>query len=281
MFDAARARNDAEPSRPSGAPGGSQLPADVPMPGTRVAAIAPSLPAHPNPYGRRGAYDATMLDGPVDLHATFLEYWRILYRRKWLILSVLAGTVGIGMAYTLMMTPLYSATTRLQIDRSVARVVDTGQTSPSTEADAYDFLKTQFELLQSRAVAERVASNLKLGEDASLFKQRDFSLLGTMTGLFSGPKKTETPAEKPNLNAAAAKIVMGGRLIRPVQGARLVDITLPTRARRVRRRSRSVSPRPTSPPTSTSGSKPTPTPRPSSKTRSSRSRCGSRKPIRS
>lgn len=225
MFDAARGRNDAELPRPAGDANGLQLPVEAPMPGTRVATVNPNLPAHPHPYGRRGAYDSITLDGPIDLHATFLEYWRILYRRKWLILSILAAVVGIGMAYTMMQTPLYSATTRLQIDRSVARVVDAGQTSPTTEADAYDFLKTQFELLQSRALAERVASNLNLADDVSLFNRRDFSPVGTITGLFMpSTKKTEAPADTANRNVAAARIVMGGRVIRPVQGARLVDI---------------------------------------------------------
>jgi polysaccharide biosynthesis transport protein len=226
MLDASRSRNDAEPPRSIADSGGSLLPGDAPAPapGTRVATVNPNLPAHPYPYGRKGAYETSVLDGPVDLHATFLEYWRILYRRKWLILGILAATVGLGMAYTLMMTPLYSAITRLQIDRSVARVVDTGQTSPSTEADAYDFLKTQFELLQSRALAERVASNLKLADDADFFKQRGGSVFGAAMRLLGRSPQAEATGEKAANTNAAAKVVLGNRTVKPVQGARLVDI---------------------------------------------------------
>ena len=74
MFDTARGRHDGEPSRPGGDHSGSQAPADVSAPGTRVAIVSPNVPAHPNPYGRRGSYDSHSLDSPVDLHATFLEY---------------------------------------------------------------------------------------------------------------------------------------------------------------------------------------------------------------
>ena len=44
-------------------------------------------------------------------------------------------------------------------------------------------MRTQLELLQSRAIAERVANSLKLGEDADFLKPRDFSILGGLRGL--------------------------------------------------------------------------------------------------
>ena len=76
-----------------------------------------------------------------------------------------------------MTTPLYMATVRLQIDRNVAKIVDSGNVLPVEGSDA-EFFRTQQELLRSRAMAERVATSLDLGSDADFFKPRGFSLLG-------------------------------------------------------------------------------------------------------
>ena len=48
-----------------------------------------------------------------------LEYWRILYKRKWLILGIAAAFVVLGAVRTLMQTPVYTSTVRLQIDPPV------------------------------------------------------------------------------------------------------------------------------------------------------------------
>ena len=52
-----------------------------------------------------------------------LEIWRIVYKRKWLIVGIAAAIFAIGAVRTLMQVPLYTATVRLQIDRNVAKIV--------------------------------------------------------------------------------------------------------------------------------------------------------------
>src|SRR5579883_907416 len=112
------------------------------------------------------------------------EYWRIALRRKWLVLGIALTFVVLGGLRTLMMTPLYTSTVRLQIDRNVAKIVEGGNVTPVEGTDV-EFLKTQYELLQSRTMAERVASALKLGEDLDFLKPRDFS-----------PFRTDTPKDR-------------------------------------------------------------------------------------
>lgn len=216
MFEGTWRGPEREPAGGSAAPTDSAAAAQ-----TSVATIPPSLPAAHNPY--RGAYDVATLDAPVDLHAKFLEYWRIIYRRKWLILSLVAASMSIGIIRTLITVPLYSATTRLQIDRTETRVVDKDQGGAQLAADANDFLKTQFELIQSRALAERVIISLRLSEDPSFFKSREFALFGTLQNFLGRDSASRSSQE--NLVEKAAKIVLKNRVVRPVPGARLVDIT--------------------------------------------------------
>ena len=153
--------------------------------GGQLVLAAQNLPAARDPYGMLAGYPATGTETPGHSYLDIiLELWRIVYKRKWLILSIAAAILTIGTVRTLMKVPLYTATARLQIDRNVAKIVNTEGVMPVENAD-YDFMRTQYELLKSRNMAERVVSSLTLGDDPDLLKPRQMSLLGLVTGLFS------------------------------------------------------------------------------------------------
>ena len=131
-------------------------------------------------------------------------------KRKWLILSILGTVVVFGALRTLMETPLYTTGIRLQIDRNVAKVVEGGNVAPTEGAYDLDFLRTQYELLKSRAMAERVASELRLADDADFFKPREVSILSVLRGMISAGASPENKApNKAALQSAAAG--MGGQ----------------------------------------------------------------------
>ena len=85
-------------------------------------------------YGELGFNAGYAVDEPTDFGLQLREYWRIFNKRKWVILSVVAAFVILGAVRTLMMTPLYTATVRLQIDRTAAKVVEGGNITPGEEA---------------------------------------------------------------------------------------------------------------------------------------------------
>src|SRR5690606_19283858 len=58
-------------------------------------------------------------DDEIDL----LAYWRILVKRRWLVLGVLAGTLALALLATLLMPSIYRGTTTMQIDREVMEVL--------------------------------------------------------------------------------------------------------------------------------------------------------------
>ena len=203
--------------------------------GGQLIVGAQRLPTTQDPYGLLG-YPTTAVEAPGYSYLDIaLEIWRIVYKRKWLIVSIAAAIFAIGAVRTLMQTPLYTASVRLQIDRNVAKIVNTEGVLPVEDGD-YDFMRTQYELLKSRNMAERVVSALSLGDDPDLLKPREMSLLGLVTGLFSsgsnGPVLDGSAA-----SAAAVGVVMGNVAVNPVMGSRLVDVTYsdtsPERAQRV------------------------------------------------
>ncbi|MGJ0533706.1 GumC family protein [Methylocystis sp.] len=193
---------------------------------------ARAVTATRDPYGRIGAYAGNAPETHDGLGLDLREYWRILNKRKTLIASIAAAFLAIGLIWTLMQTPLYTATVRLQIERNVAKIVESGNVTP-TETFDLDFLKTQYELLQSRSLAERVASMTRLADDPEFNKPVGSSILS----IFGGSDKTAPGSQQSGREIAAAKMILDRRVVRPVPGSRLVDVSYsdpdPARALRI------------------------------------------------
>lgn len=113
---------------------------------------------------------ALELQGPAqpaedDSQIDLMTYWRIIVKRRWTVISMVVAAVALAVIQTLMTTPLYRATAVLQIDREPIRVLNTEGVIPSESVWDENFYQTQFELLKSRSMAERVASAMNLAED--------------------------------------------------------------------------------------------------------------------
>lgn len=107
-----------------------------------------------------GQAPATEIDDSLHLR----DLLRIMLKRKWWILSSAVLFLIASTITTLMETPLYRATTTVQIDRMAQRVVDYRDGTGANEGyfDDGSYMQTQMELLRSKALAERVMEALKL-----------------------------------------------------------------------------------------------------------------------
>ena len=171
-------------------------------------------------------------EGEINL----LDYWRILLKRRWIIISTLAMVVVLVVVNTLLTTPIYRATTVMQIERDSVQVVQVGGVSgPDGGGDYdYDFYQTQFELMKSRALAQRVVSQLGLAESGELDTLWPKSTWSKLRALVSGSGQAEKPASpataRPQGNVDAKRltglaIAFGGGInIEPVRKSRLVRI---------------------------------------------------------
>ncbi|HRJ65134.1 MAG TPA: Wzz/FepE/Etk N-terminal domain-containing protein, partial [Brevundimonas sp.] len=97
-------------------------------------------------------------------------YWRLALKHRILILGCFFGALVVGAALTLLMTPIYTAKATLQIDREAARVFNSTDVTPSESLiQGEEFFQTQYGLLRSRSLAERVIESLGLANsDAAL-----------------------------------------------------------------------------------------------------------------
>ena len=164
--------------------------------------------------------------GPDDDEISLLEYGQVIYRRRWLVLGVAGIVVFVALVATLLMTPLYRATTTLQINRDTIKVVDVQGMTPAESFNDQDFYQTQYELLQSHSLARRVISDLDLPRDAVFRRMMQPSPLGRLIGLLHpGGAGAASPAA---LDHDYVKTLLGAVSIEPVRNSRLVAIHVDT-----------------------------------------------------
>jgi polysaccharide biosynthesis transport protein len=157
-----------------------------------------------------------------------LAYWRILVKRRWLVLSILGGVVALALLATLMATPIYRATTVLQLEKEGQQVVQVEGVQPSGDGWDPNFLTTQYELIRSRSLAERVANELNL-TDAALERISAPGWTSRMLALLRPASKEALTAAEAKVDAAtqlrnAASVVSAGLSVEPVRNSRLVKI---------------------------------------------------------
>lgn len=171
----------------------------LPPPDRRSLRVSGRDVAHPAPLvGER-------VGAPAEDSSRFNanELLRVMGRWKWLILGILAASILASVLVTLAMTPIYQATATIEINPRSADVTGRQAEIQQQATDENQFLRTQYGLLQSRALAERVARTLNLGE---------------VPGFVEGA----TPTAR--RRAAAAKIARNLEIL-PQPGSNLVQVS--------------------------------------------------------
>ena len=143
-------------------------------------------------------------------------YWRLVIKHRILIVGSFLGALVIGVALTLLMTPIYTAHATLQIDRESARVFNSEEVAPrESMIQGEEFFQTQYGLLRSRSLAERVIENLRLARS-------DDSLRSL--GVEPPPSRGSAAEQATRRRAAALEAVQENLSIAPVRGSRLVAV---------------------------------------------------------
>ena len=93
------------------------------------------------------------------------EYWNIIRRRLWLIVGILAAAELLTALLVLTMTPLYSATSTILIERQTPQVLESKNPQVEQSQDSDNFYKTQYEMLKSRSLAAEVIHTLNLDKN--------------------------------------------------------------------------------------------------------------------
>ncbi len=164
------------------------------------------------------------------------EYWYLLKRYRWLILGCTAAVVCVAMLYAFTRTRLYTAQATILIERKAPQAVKI-QDALSESLDNAEYYKTQYEILKSRALAERVIKEQGLESRAPFSSQQKVVKPGLFSGILKAvsdwrqrssqaPKKAGEPPSTLNPGIVSAYLRM--LKVQTVPGTGLVKVAFET-----------------------------------------------------
>lgn len=145
---------------------------------------------------------------------------QLAMRWKWLIVGSVAAFMLLGLALTLLMTPKYTASSTLEIQRESYRIVQVQGVEPESSPVDLEFYQTQYGLLTSQSLAQRVARNLGLHQNRQFFEM--FGSSKYVEQLKAGPGTAAQQAERLR---EAGEILLENLAVHPVRLSRLVSIS--------------------------------------------------------
>ena len=149
---------------------------------------------------------------PSDKSRTLDDYFRIVWKRRWATMAIFLGVVALVSLYTFTATPVYRATVQLLIERTPPRLPDQQTSFSPYDAYSEEFYQTHYKLLESRALAKKVAEKLDL-KNNSYYKAIFQSL---------PPKADE--ALKQRAEEMLVGSIAGGVEVSPLRQSSLVNV---------------------------------------------------------
>jgi succinoglycan biosynthesis transport protein ExoP len=108
--------------------------------------------------------------GDAERDSRARQYLRIAKRWRYVILGAILAFLLLGLVGTLLMTPQYTAATTIEISRESDKVTGFQGVQRDTTTADQEFYQTQYGLLRSRALSERVAAQLGFVDSEKFFK---------------------------------------------------------------------------------------------------------------
>jgi capsular exopolysaccharide synthesis family protein len=187
------------------------------------------LDEEPSPRGERatGAAGGASLppeleDARGDLRARLLTYLGLAIKHKVLAAAIVGVFLFGGLVVTVRTPKIYSAATTIKIDRSVPRVVKGSLAQSDADNGDAQFYDTQYELIRSRTLADRVATALSLAQSDFLGAPQPM-LFDRLLGQDSGPVVIDADAIRARHERAVGQI-MAGLSVQPVGQSSVVRI---------------------------------------------------------
>lgn len=183
-----------------------------------------------SPPGERGPWHETPSGGRRELSSEagwseksediplvdLATYWRLALKYRFLIIGCFLGALVLGATLTLLMTPIYTAQATLQIDREAARVLDSEDVAPRENMMmGEEFFQTQYGLLRSRSLAERVIESLGLASSNEALEAM---------GVEAPEAGGTAGAQALQRREAALAALQANLSVAPVRGSRLVAV---------------------------------------------------------
>ncbi len=190
----------------------------------RILMASDSAP--PAPYG----YGSNIL-GVDEVHLS--DYLRVLYKRRWTVLTAFLIVALSVCVYTFTATPIYEARVQILIEKEATNVVSFKEAFEQNQV-ADDYYQTQYKILQSRALARRTLDAVKLWDHQQFNPKPDDSLtvgkmvtapVALVSGWFKGSKPGEAPlVDETRTQSSTIDRFLSDLTVSPIRNSRLVDV---------------------------------------------------------
>lgn len=159
--------------------------------------------------------------GQADRTSFIRQYLRIAARWRYVIIGVTIAFVLAGLIATLLVTPKYTATATVEIARESSKVTDFQGVERETSTLDQEFYQTQYGLLRSRALSERVADQMRLVDDPKFF---EMFRLKSDAPAFTPVNNRYPVTGRAQRRRVAGEILLRNLTVTPTRLSRLVEI---------------------------------------------------------
>ncbi|WP_460101520.1 GumC family protein [Qipengyuania sp. 483] len=156
--------------------------------------------------------------------STLQHYLRVALRWRWILIGLTLAGMILGLVVTLLMTPKYMAEVTIEISRDSDQVTNFQGVEQEVSLADQEFYQTQYSLLESRTLAERVARELQLVDDPAFFEM--FGVDGDSDVAFSMSNGRYTAQGRAYRQRVAGQILLENLSVDPIRLSRLVDISI-------------------------------------------------------
>ena len=168
-----------------------------------------------------------ILDVSLEESPRLLDYWHIILKRRWAVLTcllVIFSTVAIG---TFKQKPIYAGRILIEVNPEEPQVLNFQQIQPTGASwDVQSYRETQYKILKSRSLAERVVRDLRLYQYPEFYQSRSFlGLVAKNPGKI--PSASDPNPPDPNSDAYRNSVsnFMSALAVNPIERSNLVEVS--------------------------------------------------------
>lgn len=152
------------------------------------------------PIGAEGGNDAAWM---------LRQVWQHARRWRYLLAGIFVGAIALAVVVTLLLPPRFAARTQIEVSREQKNITNLAGLESPQESRDIEFYGTQYALLKSESLAERVVRKLKLLESEKFLDDAGW---------------IPSPASEIRMQQAIA-FLLRNLDVRPVRSSRLIDVT--------------------------------------------------------
>ncbi|MBZ5513971.1 MAG: polysaccharide biosynthesis tyrosine autokinase [Acidobacteriia bacterium] len=171
-------------------------------------------------------HEQVVLDASPEEIWQLPDYWRIIVKRRWVVLTcllVVFSTIAIG---TLKQKAIYQGKVVVEINPEQPNVLNFKEVLQVSTVDVDSYRETQYKILQSRTLAERVTQTLQLYKSPEFYQNRwPFGLIETDPAKIPSASDPGPPDTSADYYRNSVKHFLDAVDIAPVRRSNLVEVS--------------------------------------------------------